>query len=193
MTAPRAIVIGASAGGVDAIGRLLAALPPDFAPTVVVVLHIRPDLPSALAAVFGARCALPVREAVDKQPMAPGTVFLAPPDYHLLIEDDATLALSRDPAVHFSRPAIDALFESAAVALGARVVGVLLTGASHDGAAGLARIAAAGGTTLVESPDTAVAPHMPRAALAVMTPNLVASLDDLATWLAETSAAWESA
>lgn len=180
---PRAVVVGASAGAVEAVGGLLAGLPAGFEPAVVVVVHLPPDRPSLLARIFAGRCALPVVEAEDKQPLAGGAVFIAPPDYHLLVEREARLALSRDGWVHFSRPSIDVLFESAAAALGDRVAGVLMTGASADGAAGLRSIALAGGATAVEDPDTAYASTMPRAALALMRPDLVGDVAALTRWV----------
>src|SRR5690606_5439558 len=105
-------VMGASAGGVEAVGQLLAALPGDFPFPVLVVLHLPPDGPNALASVFSRKCARPVKEAEDKEAIDPGTVYVAPADYHLLVEPDYSLSLSRDEARHYSRPSIDMLFES---------------------------------------------------------------------------------
>lgn len=160
-----AIVIGGSAGALAALGPIVAALPRDLPIPVIVVLHLKPDDPSGLPAVVAARCALPVREADDKEPIAPGTLYLAPPAYHLLVERDRTFALSLDPPVHFSRPAIDVLFESAADVYGTGLLGVVLSGANSDGAAGLAAVVRAGGAAIVQSPETASSPEMPRAAV----------------------------
>jgi two-component system chemotaxis response regulator CheB len=159
------IAMGASAGGVEALGVVLAALPADFSPTVVVVLHIPPDRASMLAQLYQARCALPVKEAEDKEGLARGTVYFAPPDYHLLIEPDKSFALSSEPPVNYSRPAIDLTFESAAAAFGEKMLGIILTGASADGAEGLCAVRQAGGRAWVQDPASARSPTMPAAAL----------------------------
>ena len=161
----RAIVIGASAGAVHALSRILPALPADFPLPVLIVVHVPADR-SDLAPLFGTRCRVAVREAEDKAPILPGVVCFAPPGYHLLVEEDHTMSLSVDEPVLYARPSIDVLFESAADAYGAGLVGVILTGANEDGAEGLRAVVAAGGTALVEDPATAAAPTMPRAALA---------------------------
>ncbi len=160
------IVVGASAGGVSALQQLLAALPAGLPMPVLVVLHLPRDRPSGIAGLLDGGCALPVREAEDKQPLEPGTVTFAPPDYHLLVEGRDSLALSIDPPVLFSRPAIDPLFESAAEVFGSGVLAILLTGASNDGSAGVARVREAGGQAWIQSPDDAFSPIMPAAALA---------------------------
>jgi two-component system, chemotaxis family, protein-glutamate methylesterase/glutaminase len=182
VTRPGAIVIGGSAGAVDALAQILPGLTA-ACPPVVVVVHIPRDQGSLLAHVLGPVSQVPVHEAVDKQPLRPGCVTVAPADYHLLIEDAATLALSRDPLVHFSRPSIDVLFESAARALGARCAGVLLTGSSRDGAAGLLAIRRRGGATAVQAPASALAAQMPRAAIELGAAERVLELDALRAWL----------
>lgn len=178
-----ALAIGASAGGIDALIQLLGGLPAGFALPVVVVLHLPEDRESLLGEVFGRRTLLPVREATDKQPVEAGTVYVAPPGYHLLMEADRSFSLSCDPPQHYSRPSIDVLMESMADALGARLVGVLLTGANEDGAAGLARIGAAGGLAVVQNPEEAASPEMPRAALALRTPDFVLALKEIGNLL----------
>lgn len=182
-----AIVIGGSAGGVEALSVLLPALPADARMPVFVVLHQPRQRPSLVVEIFTARCAVPVREAEDKEPVAPGTVYFAPPDYHLLVDrgpDGMQLALSTDPPIFFSRPSVDALFESAADAYGPRLVGVVLTGASQDGAAGLAAIGRAGGRTIVQEPDTAAVPVMPQAAARAWPAAEVMNLAAIASLLA---------
>jgi two-component system chemotaxis response regulator CheB len=179
-----AVVIGASSGGVEALGTLLPALPAGLRAVLFVVLHLPRTGQSLLVDIFQPRCALPVCEALDKVPIEPGTVYFAPPDYHLLVERDKTLALSADDLVNFSRPSVDVLFESAAEVYRERLLGIILTGASHDGAAGLAAVAAAGGVTVVQDPRTAHAGVMGNAALRRCTPNLVAPLADIAALLA---------
>jgi len=176
----RAIFIGASAGGVEAVGVLLGALPKPFAPAVIVVLHIPPTGPSLLADLFAARCRLPVREALDKELIEGGTVYVAPPGYHLLVERGGTLALSQDAPVAFSRPSIDVLFESAAAAYGPQALAIVLTGGNDDGAEGMAAIRAAGGRAWVQDPGEAVAPAMPQAALDYAGADLVLPLRDMA-------------
>lgn len=175
----RLIVIGASAGGVTAIQRILEALPPDLTLPIVVVQHLPPDAQLEIGLVFGRR-GRNVLEARDKMPIESGTVYFAPPAYHLLIERDFTLSLSQDEPVHFARPSIDVTFESAAYGLGKQVCGVLLTGANADGASGLAGIADAGGVTMVQSLDDAECGTMPGAALQLFRPYFVGTLTAIA-------------
>ena len=161
-----AIVVGGSAGGIDALLELLPALPATLQAAVLVVLHLPRDRRSLLVEIFQPRCALPLREAQDKDAITPGSVSFAPPDYHLLVDAGPRLALSVDAPLHFSRPSIDVLFESAADQYGERLVGILLSGANEDGARGLEAIAAAGGLVVVQDPASAPMPTMPQAALA---------------------------
>ena len=178
-----AVAIGTSAGGVEALSAILPALPATFRPPVFVVLHLPRERPSLLTHIFESRCAVPLREAEDKEPIEAGTVYFAPPDYHLLIERDGTLALSRDDQVNFSRPSIDVLFESAAEAYHARLLGVILTGANSDGAAGLAAVRSAGGIAVVQDPAEAQAAAMVEAALARTAVDYVLPLRDIAALL----------
>src|SRR5215813_2427247 len=126
------IVIGASAGGVDALAILLPALPAGLRAATFVVLHLPRERPSLLVDIFAPKCALAVCEAEDKQPVEPGTIYFAPPDYHLLVDRGPRVALSADDLVHFSRPSIDVLFESAAEVYGERLIGIILTGANEE-------------------------------------------------------------
>ena len=160
----QAIVIGGSAGALEALGVILHALPAGFRVAVVIVLHVPPHRPSFLARVLANKTVLRVKEVDDKEPVTGGTVFVAPPNYHLLIERDRRFALSMDAPVNFSRPAIDVLFESAAETYGAALAGVVLSGANEDGARGLRRIKESGGLALVQSPESAQMPTMPLAA-----------------------------
>ena len=180
-----AVVIGASAGGVDALVDLLPALPASFSPATVCILHVPADRESRLAELFAARLSLPVLEAQDKQPLEPGTVYFAGAGYHLSIEQDRVFSLSCEPPVHYARPAIDVLMESAADALGTRLAGILLTGANDDGAEGLARIGEHGGLTVVQDPDEAAIATMPRAAIRRRAPDLVLTLDRIRALLLE--------
>lgn len=161
-----AIVIGGSSGGIDALSALLPALPAATRAAVLVVMHLPRDKPSLLATIFRQRCALALQEAQDKEPVMPGTVYFAPPDYHLLVDAGPRIALSVDAPVHYSRPSIDVLFESAADQYGERLIGIVLSGANDDGALGLRAVAQAGGTTIVQDPASAAMPAMPQAALA---------------------------
>ncbi|HCL87180.1 MAG TPA: chemotaxis protein CheB [Comamonadaceae bacterium] len=180
---PRAIVIGGSAGSLDALGLLLPALARQLDAAVVVALHLPREQPSLLCDIFRHRCPLDVREAQDKEPLAPATIFFAPPDYHLLVDAGPSLALSIDPPLHFSRPSIDVLFESAADVYGPALTALLLSGANADGARGLALVQRLGGTTLVQSPASASAAAMPEAALALLEPDYVLAPADMAPLL----------
>lgn len=161
-----AIAIGASAGGVEALGTLLASLPQTFQLPVFIVLHLPPDRSTMLPQLLSRRCPLPVKEAEDKEPVTPGTVYFAAPDYHLLVEPDRTFSLSRDEPIHYSRPSIDLLFESAAFVYRKHLLGIVLTGASQDGAEGLKQIRECGGAAWVQDPEEATSSTMPAAALA---------------------------
>lgn len=175
-----ALVIGASAGGVDALCQLLPALPPNARAAVCIVLHLPRERPSLLVEVFGPHCRCPVLEACDKQVVEPGKVYIAPPDYHLLIDTGPKIALSFDEPLHFSRPSIDVLFESAADIFRERLAGMVLTGGNEDGAAGLQAIRSKGGKTYVQRPDEAQAWMMPQAALERGPVDGVLSLGQLA-------------
>ncbi|TXC84856.1 chemotaxis protein CheB [Paraburkholderia azotifigens] len=161
-----AVAIGASAGGIDALNVLLPALPASFGIAVLIVTHVPPHSPSCLAETLGYRCVLSVTEPDAGEPVLPGRVYLAPPGYHMLVDDDRTIALSIDSSVRYSRPSIDVLFESAAHVYRERLLGILLSGANDDGAHGLEVIRAMGGFTWVQDPETAVSSQMPRAAIA---------------------------
>ncbi|MFT4175893.1 MAG: chemotaxis protein CheB [Luteolibacter sp.] len=161
-----AVVIGASVGAVEALSEILPALSHDFPFAVIVVVHVPADRESLLTALFTDLCELPVKEAEDKEPIHSGRIYFAPPNYHLLVEPDLSFSLSSDPLVHYSRPAIDVLFESAADAFGDAATGVILSGANADGADGLHAIVQAGGRAFVQAPRSAVGDTMPMAALA---------------------------
>ena len=182
-----AIVIGGSSGALDALSVILPALPASFAAPIAIVLHLPPHRPSMLADVLAARCALPVREANDKDPLEPSTVFVAPPNYHLLIERAGSFALSIDPPLHYSRPAIDVLFESAADAYGDHLLAVLLAGANDDGVRGLARVKAQGGTAIVQDPASARTPEMPAAALRSVAVDAALAPPDIAAYLLDSA------
>jgi len=178
-----AVVIGASAGGVGALLRLLPDLPAGYGRAVMALLHLPENRQSQLADVFQQRMALPVREAADKEPVSSGTLYFAGSGYHLSVEQDRSFSLSCEAPRHFARPAIDYLMESAADAYGDRLLGILLTGANNDGAAGMAAIAAAGGLTVVQDPQEAEVPTMPAEAIRLRAPDLILPLDDIHTLL----------
>jgi two-component system chemotaxis response regulator CheB len=184
---PRAIVVGVSAGAVEALTKILPELPANFAQPMMIVVHQPPDKQSVLADVLQNKCRIAVKEAEDKEDIEPGHIYLAPPDYHLLVESDRRLSLSSEEQVHYSRPSIDVLFESAADVYGANLTGIILTGANSDGAAGLAAVVRCGGRALVQRPELAYASTMPRAALAACPIAQVVSLEELAGCLLEVS------
>jgi two-component system, chemotaxis family, protein-glutamate methylesterase/glutaminase len=186
--APEAIVIGASAGALEVLSNLLPALPSDYRLPILIVVHLPPDNTSLFAELFRARCAIRVREAEDKEPIEPGVVYFAPPDYHLLVEEDKRLSLSDDEPVLFSRPSIDVLFESAADAYGGGLIGVVLTGANSDGANGLKAVVEAGGVAVVQSPGSAYAVAMPEAAIAACPAARVLPVNEIAAYLREVGA-----
>jgi two-component system, chemotaxis family, protein-glutamate methylesterase/glutaminase len=181
---PAVIVIGGSAGALDALSLLLPALPETLPSAVVVVIHVPPERDNAIVQVLSTASRLPVCEAEDKMQVTTGAIYVAPADYHLLLESDGSLALSADEAVLFSRPSIDVLFQSAAHAFGERALGILLSGASADGAEGLAAIRARGGTTWVQQPESAAVAVMPAAALA-LAPHRSLDVRDMGQLLAE--------
>lgn len=185
----RAVVMGASAGAVEALSVILPSLAEDYPLPIIVVVHLPPDKSSIMAKLLQMKCKMNVREVEDKEPIEPATVYIAPPDYHVLVEATGRLSLSSEEPVFFSRPSIDVTFESAADVYGPELVGVVLTGANSDGAAGLKRIEAAGGITLVQVPDTAFATAMPQAAITACPTARVLSLNEIATFLSEVAAA----
>ncbi len=183
MTARRIVVVGASWGGLRALQRVLVGLPAQFHLPVLVVQHRVAGSDESLVALLQAASALPVSEAEDRDPIRPGRVYVAPPGYHLLV-DESRLALSTEGPVQYARPSIDVLFESAADACGAGVVGVVLTGTNADGARGLARIKERGGMAVVQDPATAERPQMPEAALGATLVDAILPLGEIGPFLA---------
>ena len=173
------IVIGTSLGGLDALRTILTELPKRFPVPIAVVQHRDKDSDETFVRILQIKCNLIVNEAHDKDILRSGFVYLAPADYHLLVEDDH-LCLTIDPPVQFSRPSIDVLFESAARAKKERLIGIILTGANSDGAQGLAAVKARGGYALVQDPKTAEASGMPEAAIAACRVDQVAPPDKIA-------------
>ncbi|MEO7734280.1 MAG: chemotaxis protein CheB [Kofleriaceae bacterium] len=179
------IVIGGSAGALEALLAILPALPSSLAIPVVVVLHLAPNHPSLLPSLLGRVCGRPVREVEDKQVLEAGAIHVAPPNYHVLLERAHTLALSVDAPVQFSRPSIDVLFESAADAFGRAAAGIVLSGANEDGARGLRCIVDAGGRAAIQSPATAAHAEMPAAAARWSRSAEVLSIEGLTRWCSD--------
>ena len=174
-----AVVIGASAGGFEALLAILTGLPATYPMPLVVVLHLPDNHESKLAELFGYRLSLQVREARDKESLAPGVLYFAPSGYHLSIENDCSFSLSCEDRVSYARPSIDVLFASAADAYGKSLAGILLTGANYDGAAGLSGMQVAGALTIVQDPASAEVATMPEAAIRRMTPDLILPLAEI--------------
>jgi len=188
MSAPRLhhlVVIGASWGGLEVLRTILRDLPAELGAAVVIAQHRSPEShPTAFRDLLGAATLLRVREAADKDALQAGTAYIAAPDYHLLVEGES-LSLSTDEPVHYARPSIDVLLETAAESYRERCIGVVLTGANDDGAHGLARVAELGGTAIVQDPETAQRDEMPRAALQATPSARVVSAAEIAPLLVE--------
>lgn len=180
MSQIKAIFIGASAGGVTAVQKLLLALKGDLLLPIVVVQHIPPNVKLNPNLIYKTNVQLYLQEVEEKTPLLNNHVYFAPPGFHLLIEKDHTFSLSQDAPVHHARPSIDVLFESAAIAYGSAVCGVILTGANQDGANGLAAIQGEGGMTIVQDPDEAETPFMPLSALEKIKPSFICSIEEIA-------------
>jgi two-component system chemotaxis response regulator CheB len=187
-----AVVIGVSAGGVQALQVLLPALPASFPLPVAIVQHRDPRSDGFLASFLDRMSRIAVSEAEDKEPFCAGHAYLAPAGYHLLLESDRSLSLSVDPRVNYSCPSIDVLFESAADVFAASLIGVVLTGANADGAQGLKAIKVRGGLAVVQDPQTASTAAMPRAALEATPVDHVMDLEEIAPLLLRMSALEEA-
>lgn len=180
------VAIGASLGGLQAVKAVLSVLPATFRLPLALVQHRVADAGDELALALRAACALPVREAEDKSAIEPGTVFIAPPGYHLMVEDGHFALTTEDP-VGWARPSIDVLFETAAESFGPRVIGIVLSGTGEDGAKGLAVIRRHGGAAIVQAPETAFADGMPRAAARAVGDQTALPLEAIGTHLLDLS------
>jgi two-component system, chemotaxis family, protein-glutamate methylesterase/glutaminase len=178
-----AVVLGASAGAIEALCVILPPLPASFPLAVMVVIHLPADRKSLAADLLQAKCQVRVKEAEDKEPIEAGAVYIAPPGYHLLVEPNRRLSLSGEEPVHFSRPSIDVLFESAADTYGEHLLGIVLTGANSDGARGLRSVRDAGGTVVIQRPDSAYASAMPRAAVEACPGAPTMDLEEISVYL----------
>ena len=184
MQKPRVIAIGASAGGIEALKVLVAALPADLEASVLIVLHLAPTSPGRLPQILGSVAILPVAAATYGEIILPGRIYVAPPNRHMLVENDGRLLLTQGPMENRARPAIDPLFRSAALAFGPRLIGVVLTGYLDDGAAGLQAIKKCGGLAVVQDPKEAEAPSMPLSALRAVLVDHCAPLREIGPLLA---------
>ena len=179
----RAIVMGCSAGGFDALERVLRKIDRDFQIPIAVVQHVSPDFQNNIACLLNSRVDINIKAAEEKEKLCRGNVYIAPRDYHLLVEDDETFSLSMEPHVNFSRPSVDPLFESAADVYRESLIGIILTGSNHDGSEGLKRIKNLGGMSIVQNPDSAYAFEMPRAAIETAGADYILELDEISEFL----------
>ncbi len=179
----KAVVIGVSAGGAKALKTILPGLPSDFAFSVIIVIHRHSDSDDYLERSLNSECRIRVKQADEKKNIKNGVVYFAPPNYHLLIEDDNTFSMSLEGAVNYARPAIDVLFESAAYVYGPELIGIVLTGANNDGSQGLKKIKKMGGLAIVQAPETAEVGDMPRAAIAAVEPDYILPLKEIGPFL----------
>jgi len=178
-----AVVIGSSAGGIKALSAILVALPSDFPLPIIIVQHLHPHSDSYLAKILGAKCGLKVKQADEKEAITDGVVYLAPPNYHLLIEEDRSFSLSIEGPVNFARPSVDVLFETAIYAYRDKLIGIILTGANHDGSQGLKKIKQIGGYLIVQDPKTAEADAMPQAAIAATKVDKILPIEQIGPYL----------
>ncbi len=185
LTRYQIIVIGGSAGAMAALTKLLPVFPAGYPLPIVIAQHLHPWQDDYHLEHFGDQCTLPVKEAGDKEAIEAGTIYFAPPNYHLLINDDKTFSLSVDDKVNYARPSIDVLFESAVDVYAPWIVGVILTGANNDGAEGLRLIKERGGIAIVQDPQTAESAYMPKAALAATKVDYVLPLPEIGKLLLE--------
>jgi two-component system chemotaxis response regulator CheB len=179
----KAIVIGVSAGGLEALKKILPELPKDFPVPIIVVQHRHPFSDDSLERAMDDICLINIHQINDKTSLEAGAAYFAPPNYHVMIEEDMTCSLTLDPPVNYSRPSIDVLFESASDIFGAHLVGIVLTGANKDGSLGLSIIKNRGGLVIVQDPETASVDAMPLAAIAATQVNYILKLEVIAEML----------
>ncbi len=178
-----AVVMGTSAGGLYAIGTILEKLPANYPLPVIIVQHRSRDANVLFEEILQQKCAICIKQADEKEKIMPGVVYVAPPNYHLLVEADKTFSLSAFVLVKFSRPSIDTLFETAALAFKNKLVGILLTGSNNDGAAGLGLIKLRGGCTIAQDPAEAQYAIMPKSAIDNGSADMILTLNDIADFL----------
>ncbi len=178
-----AIVIGTSAGGLDALGVILPSIHASIPVPILIVQHISASSDSFIVTYFDRLCAVKVVEGSEKAVLESGHVYFAPPDYHMLVEEDRTISLSNDDKVNYSRPSIDVLFETASWVFRNRLIGIVLTGANWDGARGLELIGLSKGLTIVQNPTNAAVPRMPEAAIETRKPDYILNLDEIGPFI----------
>jgi len=174
-----AIVIGLSSGGMNALKIMFSLLPADFKTPIIIVQHISPRSENQWISLLNDKSNLLIKEADEKEKIEPGIVYIAPPNYHLLVEKDKTFTLTVEERVNYARPSIDVLFESAAEAYKSKLIGVILTGSNNDGTNGLKRIQEFGGLTIVQDPRTAESAFMPASAIAAIKPEYILPLEEI--------------
>ena len=180
-----AVVIGVSSGGLKAMSMVLPALPQTFPIPVIIVQHAHRHSDGYLAIALNEKCKMRVKEVDEKDILEPGVIYLAPPNYHLLVEQNHTLSLSSEAPVQYSRPSIDVLFETAAYVYRNHLIGIVLTGGNNDGSQGLKKIQEQGGLTIVQDPQTAEAPAMPQAAIREAKVDHILPLQEIGPFLAQ--------
>jgi two-component system chemotaxis response regulator CheB len=174
-----AIVIGVSSGGMNAMKIIFSLLPENFSTPIIIVQHVGSHSENVWIKLLNDKSKLEIKEADEKEKIEKGKVYVAPANYHLLIESNKTFSLTIDEKVNFARPSIDVLFESAAEAYQNKLIGVVLTGSNNDGSKGIKRIKEYGGLTIVQQPDTAESSYMPEAAIATIQPDYILTLYDI--------------
>jgi two-component system, chemotaxis family, protein-glutamate methylesterase/glutaminase len=174
-----AIVIGTSSGGMNALKLIFSSLPVDFSIPIIIVQHISPRSDNQWIKLLNINSKLYLKEADEKEKIEHGKVYIAPPNYHLMIERNKTFSLTIDERVNYSRPSIDVLFESAAEAYKNKLIGVILTGSNNDGANGIKRIQECGGLTIAQDPETAESSYMPASAIATIQPDYILALENI--------------
>jgi len=179
----KVIVIGTSAGGLKALKKIIAGLPKAFCLPILIVQHLSPRSDGFMAHYFNQISHMHVKEADEKEPVRPNHIYIAPANYHMLVEKDETISFTVDEKVSYARPSIDVLFESAARVYLDRLIGIILTGANEDGTAGIRTIKSFGGLTIAQSPETAEVPVMPLAAIETDCVDLVLNLDEIGNLL----------
>lgn len=174
-----AIVIGVSSGGMSVMKFMFSLLPKDFNIPIIIVQHINARSDSQWIKFLNEKSKLHIKEADEKEKIEPGNIYIAPPNYHLLIENNKTFSLTIDERVNFARPSIDVLFESAAEVYTNKLIGIVLTGSNNDGTYGIIKIKEYGGLTIIQDPKTAESAYMPASAIAAIEPDYVLHLEKI--------------
>ncbi|MCF8230105.1 MAG: chemotaxis protein CheB [Bacteroidales bacterium] len=178
-----AVVIGASAGGLNAFKTFLPKLEKNFSLPLMLVQHISPQSDNYMTTHLDKLCKIKVKEAEEKETIKKGTAYFSPPNFHMLIEEDKSISFSVENKVNYARPSIDVLFETASYAYKNKLIGIILTGANNDGAAGLKKIQELGGFTIVQDPEEAEVDTMPLSAIKIMKPDKILKLKEIADFL----------